>query len=218
LSTRTQWLDTLKKSVEKQSKETHNSAARASARSVNAFSKTLAQHTDKTDKGPASRDEPLEREALLDLLENEREWWSFFKLCCERSSRLTVQAWQFREELRDQRHHFQTEVVEVTLLGLACDLLPESAAAVWDVEWAHELCKDALSRLAVTYDALSTEEKDALDLSAQHEWDEQMATASLGKDPVALRAALEGWEQAGLDAMNRAREKGALRETQEPPA
>src|SRR5215207_6110611 len=120
------------KSIEKQSKETHNSAVRASARSVNAFSKTLAQHTDKTDKGPASRDEPLAREALLDLFKKEREWWRFFKSCCEISThRLTTQAWQFRDELRDRGHHFQTEVVEVTLLGLARDLLPESAAAGW---------------------------------------------------------------------------------------
>jgi len=202
-------LDALKKSVEKQSKETHNSAARASASSVNAFSKTLAQHTDKTAKSPASRDEPLAREALLDLLKNEREWWSFYKLCCERSSRrLTAQAWQFRDELRDRGHHFQTVVVELTLLGLARELLPESAAAVWDVEWAHELCKGALSRLAVAYDALSTEEKEALDLSAQQECDERMTTASRDNDPAAFRAALEGWELAGLDAMNRARVKG----------
>jgi hypothetical protein len=208
LSTRTQWLETLKKSVEKQPKETHNSAARASARSVNAFSKTLARHTDKTDKGPASHDEPLAREARVGVLKNDREWWSFFKLCCERSSRLTAQAWQFRDELRDRGHHFQTEVVEATLLGLARDLLPESAAADWDAEWAHELCKDALFRLAESYAGLSADEKDVLDLSAQHMWEERLTNASLGNNPATFRAALKEWERAGLDAMNRARVKG----------
>jgi len=125
---------------------------------------------------------------------------------------------RFREELNVRGHPYLAEEVEDALLGLARELLPESAAAEWDAEWAHALCKDVLSRLAVAYDALCTEEKEALDLSAQHEWDEQMATASLGNDPAAFRAALEGWERAGLEAMNRAREKGALRETQEPPA
>jgi len=202
-------LDILKTSVEKKSTERHKSAARASTRLVNAFSEVLTQHTDKTDRSSANHEGPLAREALLDLLKNEREWWSFFKLCCERGSRrLTAQAWQFRDELRDRGHYFQTEVMEVTLLGLARDLLPESAAAVWDVEWAHELCKDALSRSAVAYGALSAEEKDALDLSVQHKWDERMTTASRGNDPAAFRAALKGWEQAGLDALNPARVKG----------
>jgi hypothetical protein len=94
--------------------------------------------------------------------------------------------------------------VEDALLDLARELLPESAAAQWDAEWAHELCKDALSRLAEIYGVLSAEEKDALDHSAQHEWDKRMTTASLGNDPAAFRVALEGWERAGLDAMNRA--------------
>jgi hypothetical protein len=98
--------------------------------------------------------------------------------------------------------------VEDALLGLARELLPESVAAQWDAEWAHVLCKDALSRLAETYDTLSVEERDALDFYAQHEWDERMATASLGNDPAAFRAALEGWERTGLEAMNRAQVKG----------
>jgi hypothetical protein len=35
-----------------------------------------------------------------------------------------------------------------------------------------------------------------------------MATASLDNDPAAFRAALMGWEQAGLDAMNHSQLKG----------
>ena len=146
---------------------------------------------------------------LLELFKKEREWRHFFRSCCEASPlRLRSQTWQFRDQLKDRGHSCPAEEVEDALLGLARELLPESAAAHWDAEWAHGLCKDALSRLAVTYDTLSAEEKGALDLSGQHEWDEQMATASLGNDPAAFRAALEGWERAGLDAMNRARVKG----------
>ena len=209
MKTRTLWLDILKTSVEKKFPETHKRAARASARPVNAFSEVLTQHTDKTDRSSANHQGPLARAALLELFRKEREWESFFRSCCETSTHgLTTQAWQFRDELRDRGHRFQTEEVEDALFSLARELLPDSAAAGWDAEWAHELCKDALSRLAVAYDALCTEEKEALDLSAQQEWDEQMATASLGNDPAAFRAALEGWERAGLDAMNRARVKG----------
>ena len=127
-------------------------------------------------------------------------------MCCERSSRrLTAQAWQFRDELRDRGHHFQTEVVEDTLLGLARDLLPESAAAVWDVEWAHDLCKDALSRLAKHYAVLSAEEKIALDLSGQAVWDERVVAAGLDNNPAAFRRALKGWERSGMEAVERVR-------------
>jgi hypothetical protein len=207
LSTRTQWLDTLKKSVEKQPKEADNSAARASTRSVNVFSKTLAQHTDKTDKGPANRDEPLARETLLDLLKNEREWWSFFKLCCERGSRrLTAQAWQFRDELRDRGQRFQAEDVEDALLGLARELLPASAAAGWNEDWAHELCKNTLTCLANHYARFS--EHETVDFSAQDTWDERMCFAGQNNNPAAFRAALKGWEQAGLEAIKRVRVKG----------
>jgi hypothetical protein len=203
------WLDTLKKSVEKKPTETHKSAARASARPVNAFSEVLTQHTGETDKSSANHEGPLARAPLLKLFKKEREWQSFFRSCCEISThRLTSQSRQFCAELRDLSHHFTAEEVEDALVGLARDLLPESAAAGWDAGWAHALCEDALSSLAVAYDTLSAEEKDALDLSAQHEWDERMTTASLGNDPAAFRAALEGWERAGLNAMNRARVKG----------
>ena len=94
------------------------------------------------------------------------------------------------------------------LLGLARELLPESPAAQWDAEWAHELCKDALARLAKAYLELSADEKDTLDLSAQDVWDERMCFAGQDNDPAAFRTALEGWERAGLEAMERIRVKG----------
>ena len=209
MKARTPWLDTLKNSVEKKSTETHKSAARASARPVNAFSEVLTQHTDEPDKSSANHEGPLARAPLLELFKKEREWRQFFRSCCERSThRLTTQTSRFREELKGRGRPYSDEDVEDALLGLARELLPECPAAEWDAEWAHGLCKDVLSRLAVAYGALSAEEKDTLDLSAQQEWDERLTGASRDNNPAAFRAALEGWEQAGLDAMNRARVKG----------
>lgn len=63
--------------------------------------------------------------------------------------------------------YYLVEEVEDALLGLARELLPESAAAQWDAEWAHDLCKDAHSRLAKHYAVLSTEERDAMDLCSR---------------------------------------------------
>jgi len=114
--------------------------------------------------------------ALLELFKGDREWRRFFRSCCESSThRLTAQSFRFSEELRVRGRAYPAEEVEDALLGLARELLPESAAAEWDPEWTHALCKDALSRLALSYDALSGEERDDLDLSAQREWDERMA-------------------------------------------
>jgi hypothetical protein len=122
--------------------------------------------------------------------------------------RLRSQSWQFQDELRDRGNQFQVSEVEDALLGLARELLPETQAARWDTEWAHELCKDALARLAKAYAGLSTEEKDALKLSAQEVWDEPMCAAGQDNDPAAFRAALGYWEQVGLDAIQRMRVRG----------
>jgi hypothetical protein len=206
LKTRTLWLDILKTSVEIKSTETHKSAARAFARPVNAFSEVLTQQTDKTDRSSANHAGPLARAALLELFKKERERQSFFRSCCEISThRLTSQTRQFCGELSDRGHRFQTEEVEDALLGLVRDLLPESAAAQWDAEWAHPLCKHAIARLAEHYTVLSAEEKDALDLSGQDLWNERMVTAGLDNNPAAFRAALKGWEKAGLEAIERVR-------------
>ncbi len=140
--------------------------------------------------------------ALLELFKDEREWRQFFRSCCETGThRLMAQTWQFGDELKDRGHRYPAEEVEDALLSLARDLLPESAAAGWDTEWAHALCKDALTRLAEHYAMLSAEEKDALDLSGQDVWDERMRSAGLANDPAAFQVALEGWERAGLEAM-----------------
>lgn len=136
----TLWLDTLKKKVEKKSTETHKRVARAYATSANAFSETLAQDTDKTDRGLDRRGGLLARGALLGLFEKDQEWRCFFKSCCEMSThRLTTQTWQFRDELEDRGHFYPVEEVEDALLGLARDLLPESAAAGWDTD-GHTPC------------------------------------------------------------------------------
>jgi hypothetical protein len=149
------------------------------------------------------------RTALLELFKASSGWRSIFRTCCETSaSRLRSQAWQFRDELRDRGNQFQAEGVEDILLGLARELLPDTLAAKWDAEWAHDLCKDALARLAKRYAELSTADKDAVDLSAQGVWDERMHAAGLANDPVAFRAALKDWEGAGLEAMDRVRVKG----------
>jgi hypothetical protein len=204
LKDRTPWLDALKQHVESMTTEAHKSAARASAKPVNESSETLAQHTDKADRSLPSHDGLPARAALLDLFKKDREWQSFFRSCCEMSTyRLIAQAWQFRDQLKDRGHPYPTEELEHALLDLARELLPESAAAQWNAEWAHELCKDAIARLAEHYAGLSAGEKDALDLSGQDVWDERMRAAGLENDPAAFQTALEEWEKAGLEAMKR---------------
>src|SRR5215213_9512275 len=147
--------------------------------------------------------------ALLELFKKSSEWRAFFRSCCETSAlRLRSQAWQFRDEFKELGHGFLTEEVEGSLLGLARELLPNTPAAQWDTEWAHNLCKDALARLAERYAELSTAEKEVLDLSAQEVWDERMHDAGLANDPVAFRAALKSWERAGLEAMEQLRIRG----------
>jgi hypothetical protein len=149
------------------------------------------------------------RTALLELFKESSEWRAFFRSCCETNpSRLRSQAWQFRDEVTDRDNQFHVNDVEDALLGLARELLPDASAAQWDEEWAHELCKDALTRLARAYIGLSAEEIEALDLSTQEVWDERMHTAGLANDPVAFRVALEGWTRAGLEAMEQVRIKG----------
>ena len=98
--------------------------------------------------------------------------------------------------------------MEDALLGLARELLPDTPAARWNTEWAHELCKDALAHLAKRYAELSTADKEAVDLSGQGVWDERMHAAGLANDPVAFRVALDGWTRAGLEAMEQLRIRG----------
>src|SRR5215216_6906981 len=149
------------------------------------------------------------RTALLELFKESHDWRSFFRSCCETSAlRLRSQAWQFRDELEEMGNQFQAEEPEDSLLGLARELLPNTLAAQWDAEWAHDLCKDALAHLAKRYTELSTAEREAVDFSGQGVWDEQMYAAGLANDPVGFRVALEGWTRAGLEAMEQVRIKG----------
>jgi hypothetical protein len=146
--------------------------------------------------------------ALVDLFKEERQWRQFFRSCSEMSShRLTTQTWQFRDELEDRGYSYPTEEVEDALLGLARELLPDSAAAGWSEDWAHELCKDTLNRLENHYAGFPAEQE-VLVLPPQERGDERMCHAGQDNNPAAFRAALKGWEQAGLEAIERARAQG----------
>jgi hypothetical protein len=149
------------------------------------------------------------RTALLELFKESSEWRAFFRSCCETSAfRLRSQVWQFCDELNDRGHKLLVYEVEDSLLGLARELFPDTPAAQWDAEWAHESCKDALARLANAYTELSAEEKGALDLSAQEVWDERMCAAGQDNDLTVFRAALQCWEQAGLEVMEQTKVRG----------
>ena len=149
------------------------------------------------------------RTALLDLFKESSEWRAFFRSCSETGAlRLRSQAWQFRDDLEGRGHKLQSVEVEDALLGLARELLPDTPAAQWDAEWAHDLCKGALARLAKRYTELSMADENLLDFSAQDVWDDTMDAAGLANDPAAFRAALEGWQRAGLEAMEQARIRG----------
>src|SRR5215211_3613367 len=149
------------------------------------------------------------RTALLELFKESSEWRSFFRSCCETSAfRLRSQAWQICDELKDRGNQLKVDAVEDALLALGRELLPDTPAAQWDAEWAHNLCKGALACLAKRYAEFSTAEKEVLDLSAQEVWDKRMHEARLANDPVAFRVALDGWTRAGLEAMERSRIRG----------
>ena len=151
------------------------------------------------------------RTALLELFKESSEWRAFFRSCCETSAlRLRAQSWHFCGELKDLGHKLRTEEVEDALLGLARELLPDTPAAQWDGDWAHELCKDALTRLAKRYAEFSSVDQEVLDLSAQDVWDERMQAAASANDPVAFRVALDGWTRAGLEAIERSRIRGGV--------
>jgi len=78
-----------------------------------------------------------------------------------------LQAWQLCDELNDQGNQFRADEVEGSLPGLARKLLPDTPTAKWHAEWAHDLCKNPLARLAKLYVEFSTSEAEVLDLSVQ---------------------------------------------------
>jgi hypothetical protein len=149
------------------------------------------------------------RTALLELFKESHQWRIFFRSCCETSAlRLRSQAWQFGDEAKNRGNQFQSDEVEDALLGLARELLPDTPAAQWDAEWAHDLCKGALAHLAKRYAEFSTADTEVLDFSAQDMWDERMHAAGLANDPAAFQTALKGWTRAGLEVMEQVRIKG----------
>ncbi len=80
------------------------------------------------------------RDAVVDLLAEDREWRRFFKRCCYLGhDRLRSQAWQFYAELADRGHILKLVDVEDALAVLASELLPDSPAATWDEKRASEL-------------------------------------------------------------------------------
>jgi len=149
------------------------------------------------------------RTVLLELFKESHEWRGFFRSCCEYSAfRLRAQTWQFRDELQDRGHRFGSEEVEDILLGLARELLPDSPAAKWDAEWARRLCEATLARLNECHASLSAKEKVVVDTSPEVDWIGRMNAAAEANDPAAFRAVVNGWEQAGLEAMEQVRIKG----------
>jgi len=84
--------------------------------------------------------------------------------------------------------------VEDGLPGLARELLPNSLAPKRDEDWAHELCKGALSCLVEHHSRLPGAEKEILDLSCQHSWNERMHDAGLAN---AARPPFERRSKAG---------------------
>jgi hypothetical protein len=149
------------------------------------------------------------RTALLKLFKESLEWRTYFRSCCAYSSlRLRSQTWQFRDELKERGHRFGSEEVEDALLGLARELLPSSPAARWDAEWARRLCKATLARLNERHASLAAKEKIVVDSSQEADWIGRMNAAAKANDPAAFRAAVNGWERAGLEAIEQVRIKG----------
>jgi hypothetical protein len=145
--------------------------------------------------------------AIVELLKGSRDLRMFFKGCCNTSAfRLRSQAWQFRDELAERGHVASLREVQNTLFELARDLFPESPGADF-VSWAGLLCGDAMARLGEHYSNLGPEEKEAVDLSAAWETNDEIVAACEAEDLDALRAALRSYEVEALDAIGAARER-----------
>jgi hypothetical protein len=98
------------------------------------------------------------------------------------------------------------EAVEDSLFELARHLFPGSPAADF-VTWAGLLCGDAAARLGERFADLSPEEKDAVDISAAWERNDEIIAACEVEDLAALREALRSYEREVLKALARSREE-----------
>ena len=146
--------------------------------------------------------------SVAQLLRGSAELRRFFKACCEAGAlRLRAQSWQFRDELRERGEWFELSKIEDALLTIAREVLPETPAAQWDRDWARELCRDALARMAERCANLTAEEREALDLSGQDVWEKRICDAGEANDPAAFREALKGWERAAAEVLKAARER-----------
>ncbi len=143
-------------------------------------------------------------------MRDSEEWRTFFRRSCEEGPlRLRAVVHQWRAELEERGHTVAVADLEDALMVAARKLLPDSPGAEWDPGWAVALTKDSIARLGEHYAGLTVTERDALDLSGQHPWDELMYAAGLENDPVTFREALRRWERAGLEALEAIRREGA---------
>lgn len=147
---------------------------------------------------------------LGDLLRDSEEWRVFFRRCCEEGPlRVRAVVLQWHEELEERGHTLAVEELEDALMNAARKLLPDSPGAEWDPDWAVALVKDSIARLGEHYASLTAAEKDALDLSVQHPFDDLMRVAGIENDPAAFRKALKGWELVSLESLASIRREGA---------
>jgi hypothetical protein len=148
--------------------------------------------------------------ALVELLKERRDLRAFYKACCEGSvRRLRAQAWQFRDELAEAGHVVPLREVQDTLFELARDLFPDSPGADF-VSWAGLLCGDAMARLGEHYSNLSPEEKEAVDLSAAWERNDQIVAACEAEDLAALKETLKAYEREALAALEATRKTSGV--------
>lgn len=138
------------------------------------------------------------------------DWRGFFRGCCEEGPlRVRAVVRQWHEELGERGYTVAIPDLEDALMNAARKLLPDSPGAEWDPDWAVALVKDSIARLEEHYAVLTAAERDALDLSVQHPYDDQMSAAGIDNDPAAFREALRGWERASLEALAGIRREGA---------
>jgi hypothetical protein len=92
------------------------------------------------------------------------------------------------------------EVVQDALFELACNLFSECPAADF-IAWAGLLGADAITRLQAHYQALSSGEKAAVDVSDAWCHDDAVEEACRNEDLAALRETLKDYEREALDAV-----------------
>lgn len=163
------------------------------------------------------------RAIVLDLLRKDEDWLQAFQAFCQAGPlRLRSQARQIREalEARGEAPPSDERDLEDALFALARDLLPESAAAQWDAEWAGELCRVALDELAGLYASVPAEKRAALDLSPLRPWEDEIVAAGVAEDRAGFRTAVEGFGRVGAAVIGKAladtTERGTHRNATQP--